>query len=127
MRIINRENFVTLPYNNGDNIEYNENYSQYVYTPINNSWVVAQWEDTPSGVPSPLRGIVVRPAGYNHSGQGTLQKPAVLFNMRFAQSAMDLGNPMGTADWITLAKRAIGYEEVLEPITLYVWRGEAVG
>ncbi|MDI6884100.1 MAG: hypothetical protein QMD00_03025 [Hadesarchaea archaeon] len=127
MRIINRENFVTLPYDNGDNIEYNENYTQYVYTPIDNSWVVAQWEDTPGGVPSPLRGIIVRPAGYNHSWQGTLPKPAVLFNMRFAQSATDPNNPMGTADWITLAKRAIGYEEVLEPITLYVWRGSAVG
>jgi hypothetical protein len=126
MRIINGENFVTLPYDNGDNIEYNENYSQYVYTPIDNSWVVAQWEDTPAGVPDNLPGIIVRPAGYNHSWQGTLPKPAVLFNMRFAQSATDLDNPMGTTDWLTLAKRAIGYEEVFEPVTLYVWRGPAV-
>jgi hypothetical protein len=73
-----------------------------------------------------LPGIIVRPAGYNHSSQDTLPKPAVLFNMRFAQSAMDLDNPMGTTDWLTLAKRAIGYEEVFEPVTLYVWRGPAV-
>ncbi len=126
MRIINDENFVTLPYHNGENIEYNYNYSQYVYTPIDTSWVVAQWEDTPTGITSPLRGIVVRPAGYNHSWQGALPKPAVLFNMRFAQSATDFDNSMGGTDWVTLAQRALGYEEVLEPITLYVWRGSAV-
>ncbi len=127
MRIINNENFVTLPYQNGDNIEYNENYAQYIYTPLDNSWVVAQWEDTPDGIPAPLMGLIVRPGGYNHSWQGTLPEPAVLFNMHFAQSAMDVENSMGAMDWINLAKRAIGYEEILGPITLYVWRGSAIG
>jgi len=126
MCIINSENFVTLPYSKGDNIEYNQNYTQYVYTPRDTSWVVAQWEDTPDGVAAPPSGIIVRPAGYNHSWAGLLPKPAVLFNMRFAQSATDADNSMGTADWITLIKRAIGYEEVLETISLYVWRGPPV-
>ena len=125
MRIFNGDNFVTAPYDNGDNISYNENYSHYVYTPTDNEWVVGRWELTP-----PVAGIIVRPADYTITlatlGIQTLKDPAVLFNMRFAQSATDLDNPMGTADWITLAKRAIGYEEVLELITLYVWRGEAV-
>lgn len=126
MRILDGDNFVTLPYENGDNIEYNENYTQYVYTSINNSYVVARWDEIPPGVPENLPGIIVRPAGYNPSWQRVLPQPAVLFNMRFAQSAMDADNPMGTADWITLVKRAIGYEEVLEPITLHVWRGQVV-
>lgn len=118
---------MTLPYSNGDNIEYNENYAQYIYTPIDPSWVVAQWEDVLVGTPPlPIRGIIVRPAGYNHSWQGPLPQPAVLFNMRFAQSATDPNDSMGATDWITLAKRALGYEEVLEPITVYVWRGSAV-
>lgn len=126
MRIINSANFVTQSYKNGDNIEYNSNYALYVYTPIDGSWVVAQWEDVPSFIAAPIGGIIVRPGGYSHTRMGILPKPAVLFNMRFAQSATDVNNPMGTADWITLTKFALGYEEVLELVTLYVWRGPPV-
>jgi len=126
MQIINNENFVTLPYPEGDNIEYNHNYDQYIYTPLDNSWVVAQWGETPDGISPPLMGIIVRPEGYEHSWLGTLSKPAVLFNTRFAQSATDFENSLGTIDWINLAKRAIGYEEAPGPISLYVWRGSEV-
>ncbi|MGC8817189.1 MAG: hypothetical protein ACP5PX_05230 [Candidatus Hadarchaeum sp.] len=126
MRIISSSNFVTQSYKNGDNIEYNPNYSQYIYMPIDNSWVIARWDDAPNNLTAPLSGIIVRPAGYFHSRIGTLPKPAVLFNMRFAQSATDPDNPMGTADWITLIKFALGYEETTELISLYVWRGQTV-
>jgi len=126
LQITNSDSFVTMPYRNGDIIEYNSSYSQYIYTPLDPSWVFAKWEDVPEGITAPLCGIIVRPAGYNHSWIGPLPQPAVLFNMRFAQSATDAENPMGTADWITLTKRALGYEEVLEEISLYVWRGPPV-
>lgn len=128
MHIINGDNFVTRPYENCDNIEYNENHLQYVYTPIDDEWVVAQWEETPEGMPSPLPGIIVREAGYTSSLDPSLTypEPAVLFNMRFVRSAMDPIEPRGTMDWITLVRRATGYEEVFEPIILYVWRGPGV-
>ena len=122
MHIIDGDNFVTLPYENRDIVKYNENYKMYTYTPTSDGYVVARWETPTGNIP----GIIVRRAGHTAPNGWVYPQPAVLFNMRFAQSAMDLDNPMGTADWITLAKRAIGYEEVLELITLYVWRGEAV-
>ncbi|MEM3421937.1 MAG: hypothetical protein QW315_06755 [Candidatus Hadarchaeum sp.] len=126
MRILNSTSFVTQAYKNGDNIEYNSNYAQYVYAPIDASWVVARWEDVPNIIANPISGIIIRPSGFTHTRMGLLPQPAVLFNMRFAQSATDNENPMGTADWITLVKLALGYEEVPELISLYVWRGPPV-
>jgi hypothetical protein len=70
----------------------------------------------------------VRPAGYKMSWKGyVLPVPAVLFNNRFAPSAMDPNNPTGTQDWLNLAKSAIGYAEVPTPIRLFVWRGLPAG
>lgn len=123
MHIIEGDNFVTAPYEYSDNIQYNENYMQYIYTPINSQWVVAQWEEVPAGVTPPVPGIIVRPAGTTVAGSYQILDPGVLFNMNFAESAMDSDNPVGTKDWINLARRAIGYEQVFERIALYVWRG----
>ena len=127
MHIIDGNNFVTAPYEYCDNIEYNEDYTQYIYTPINNQWVVAQWEDVPGGVTPPVPGIIVRPAGTTVAGSYEILDPGVLFNMNFAESAMDPDNPIGTEDWINLARRAIGYDQLFERITLYVWRGPTLG
>lgn len=125
MHIINGDNFVTAPYENCDNVEYAENYYQYIYTPKKSEWVVARWEETPIGVASPVPGIIVREGNYAGTMGWTYPEPSVLFNMNFAQSALDPNQPMGRDDWITLVRNAIGYKPRFEPLTLYVWRGSA--
>jgi hypothetical protein len=145
MRISNDNDVITAPYNVRNNIEYSgEDYAQYVYRQIDDEYVdnLAIWDNVPAGWsinPTPWPGIIVRENGYVVYwwgpgnwwwGRSFPYSRAVLFNMRFAQSAMDLDptiQPKGTQDWITLVRRAIGYEQVFEPITLYVWRGAAVG
>jgi len=130
MTITDDTRYVTLPYDNGDQIEYAFNYEQYVYTPrdgildlFDRVHVVAQWKNSPAGGPTPpWPGIISVDGGWilpNLWSTG----PSVLFNMRLTQSAMG-PNPTGTNDWVQLAARAIGYlgTSELKPVTLYVWR-----
>ncbi|MBS3815903.1 MAG: hypothetical protein KGY45_05020, partial [Hadesarchaea archaeon] len=76
MHIINGENFVTRPYEVCENVEYNENYSMYTYTPLDDDYVVSQWEETPTGTEIP--GIIVRPENYTSSDGNTYPEPSVL-------------------------------------------------
>ncbi len=136
MHISDDTDFITAPYYICSRIEYSgETYEQYVYQPFTGPisggkvHVIAQWDNVPSGWtidPTPWPGIISREAGFTWAGY-TFPGQAVLFNMRFAQSAMDPDDPKGTEDWITLARRAIdSYEPTFGPITLYVWRGQGV-
>jgi len=107
-------------------------YRIYVYRPssavANVTKVLAQWDNLPAeeGIDAPpWRGIIFRD---NYvEGEPDREGTGVLFNMRWAQSAM--GANVGREDWVTMARRAIYWGETnwtFKPITLYVWRGEAV-
>jgi len=123
----------TSPYYIGYRVDYaGADYYLYVYRgptsySVGHTTVLAWWDNVPAagGIDAPpWRGIIFRDevqAG-EYGGKGT----GVLFSMRLAQSAM--GASVGTYDWITLARRAIyweGYSWEFDPVTLYVWRGEA--
>ncbi|NVM56553.1 MAG: hypothetical protein HWN51_00315, partial [Desulfobacterales bacterium] len=135
MHISDDTDFITAPYDVCNRIEYSgEKYEQYIYQPFTPIFgakvhVIAQWDNVPSGRtidPTPWPGIISREAGFTWAGYA-FPGQAVLFNMHFAQSAMDPDNPKGTEGWITLVRRAIDYREpTFGPITLYVWRGQEV-
>ena len=124
----------TSPYYIGYRTAYaGSSYYMYVYRPsaavasVTN--VLAQWDNVPEagGIDAPpWRGIVFRDVYLE--GELGRKGTGVLFNMRLAQSA--IGANVGRMDWITMARRAIYWGDAdwtFKPITLYVWRGGAVG
>jgi len=125
------------PFTVGYEVEYSgENYEQYVYRIYQSELIhtVAEWDNVPDGWLIYLwdwsdswPAIVWWESFYGGGFPGPhLWGPTWLFNMRFAQSAMDnTTDPpnAGKEDWITFVRRVIGYEQVFESITLYVWRG----
>jgi hypothetical protein len=138
MKIIDDTRYVTLPYENGDCIRYaGTTYAQYRYVPrdgildpFDKVHVIAQWESSPPGGPTPpWPGIIVRDSGWTLPNGWTMPASSVLFNMRLAQNAMDQSvapTLRDTNNWVQLAARAIGYlgTSELKPVTLYVWRGQ---
>ena len=136
MTITDDTRYVTLPYENGDQIEYAFDYEQYVYRPVadildplDKVHVIAQWASSPEGGPTPPWPAIISVDDgwippYEHKKSKSVG-PSVLFNMRLAQSAMG-SDPTGANDWVQLAARAIGYlgTPELKPVTLYVWRGQ---
>lgn len=130
MHIVDDTHLITAsPYYSCYGVEYaGEDYHQYVYQirhwVMPPTLVLAEWDNLPPDRPTPWPGIIFRRRLDTSFG------PTVVFNTRLAQSAMDPDlevQPKGTHDWIALARRAIGYAEmVFEPITLYVWRGSAI-
>ncbi len=134
MHIIEDDHPITAsPYYISYRVDYaGENYYLYVYrSPLlvgGVTTVLAQWDNVPTvgGIDAPpWRGIIFRDEYV--TGELGRKGIGVLFNMRFAQSAMDAN--VGKDDWVTLVRRAICSDDAweFEPITLYTWRGEAVG
>lgn len=123
MVITDDEHYITLNFDENDEIPYGDDLPQYRYDLLGFPRTLANWEVNDNEWP----GLVAKRAGFSW-GDYTFFERSVLFNTKLAQS-WDQGD--GSLEWERLATRAIQWcsreEPESEPVVLYLWRGENVG
>ncbi|KXA91246.1 hypothetical protein AKJ57_01900 [candidate division MSBL1 archaeon SCGC-AAA259A05] len=123
MVITDDEHYITLNFDENDEIPYGDTLYQYKYDLLGFPRTLAEWKVNDNE----WAGLTAKRAWIEWNDY-TFFERTVLFNTKLAQS-WALGE--GSLGWKRLATRAIQWcsreEPESEPVILYLWRGENVG